>query len=62
MFFLPVPPEEETPEAQFRRLPGAPPPPWPPAMNLLARRVRERQEDAVELYELLDQAPPSTEV
>ena len=62
VFFLPMPPEEETPEAQFRRLPGAPEPPWPPEMNLLARRVGERQEDAVELYELLDRAPPWTEV
>lgn len=56
--FMPAPPEEEAQEAQFRRLPGAPPPPWPPEMQLLVRRVSERQEDAVELYEALDEAPP----
>ncbi len=49
--FVPEPPREEPPEAQFRRLPGAPPPPWPHEMRLLIRRVRERQQAAVELYE-----------
>jgi Zn-dependent peptidase ImmA (M78 family) len=56
--FLPTPPDEEPAEAQFRRLPGAPPPPWPPEMNRLIRRVRARQEAAAELYDLLDEAPP----
>jgi hypothetical protein len=37
--FLPEPPEEAPQEAQFRRLPGAPAPPWPPAMHLLARHA-----------------------
>jgi Zn-dependent peptidase ImmA (M78 family) len=60
--FMPAPPEEEAQEAQFRRLPGAPPPPWPPEMQLLARRVYERQEAAVELYEALDEAPPWPDV
>lgn len=58
VLFMPEPPTEEPQEAQFRRLPGAPEPPWPPEMNLLARRVRERQEAAVELYEVLEQDPP----
>jgi Zn-dependent peptidase ImmA (M78 family) len=56
--FLPEPPDEEPAEAQFRRLPGAPEPPWPPEMHLLARRVRSRQEAAVEVRELLDEPPP----
>jgi Zn-dependent peptidase ImmA (M78 family) len=60
--FMPEPPSEEPQEAQFRRLPGAPEPPWPPEMQLLARRVRDRQEAAVELYEALDEPPPWTEV
>jgi Zn-dependent peptidase ImmA (M78 family) len=59
-FFLPEPPREETPEAQFRRLPGAPAPPWPPQMRALARRIRGRQEAAAELYDLLDEQPPWT--
>jgi len=58
VLFMLEPPVEDEQEAQFRRLPGAPTPPWPPEMNLLARRVRERQEDAVELYEALEQEPP----
>lgn len=56
--FLPEPRPEEPPEAQFRRLPGAPAPPWPREMRALARRVRSRQEAAVELYALLDEDPP----
>ena len=56
--FLPDPPEEEPQDAQFRRLPGAPAPPWPPAMQVLARRVRARQDAAAELYDLLEESPP----
>ena len=56
--FLPGPPEEEPQDAQFRRLPGAPAPPWPPAMQVLARRVRARQDAAAELYDLLEESPP----
>ena len=55
--FMPAPPDEEPQEAQFRRLPGAPAPPWRPEMNLLARRVSERQEAAVELLEALEEEP-----
>lgn len=58
--FLPEPPREEPQEAQFRRLPGAPEPPWPPEMLALARRVRDRQEAAVELYEAVEEEPPWT--
>lgn len=56
--FLAAPPAEEPQETQFRRLPGAPAPPWPAEMRLLARRIRERQDAAIELYEALDDAPP----
>ncbi len=62
LLFVPEPPEEEPTDAQFRRLPGAPSPPWPPEMRLLARRVRDRQDAAVELYDLLAETPPWTEV
>ncbi len=58
--FLSEPPAEEPQDTQFRRLPGAPTPPWPAAMQLLARRIRERQDAAIELYEALDEAPPWT--
>ncbi|MGA9876462.1 MAG: ImmA/IrrE family metallo-endopeptidase [Solirubrobacteraceae bacterium] len=56
--YLPTPPTEEPQEQQFRRLPGAPRPPWPPEMQILARRVRERQDAALELYDVLDEEPP----
>lgn len=59
-FFLAAPPAEEPQETQFRRLPGAPAPPWPAEMRLLARRIRERQDAAIELYEALDEPPPWT--
>lgn len=55
--FRPEPPDEEPLETQFRRLPGAPALPWPPPMRALARRVRDRQEAAAELYELIDEQP-----
>ena len=60
--FLPAPPSEEPQETQVRRLPGAPEPPWPPEMQMLARRVRDRQAAAVELYDVLDESPPWPEV
>jgi Zn-dependent peptidase ImmA (M78 family)/transcriptional regulator with XRE-family HTH domain len=56
--FLPEPPAEEPQEAQFRRLPGAPAPPWPPEMQVLVRRVRQRQDAAAELYDTLEEEPP----
>jgi Zn-dependent peptidase ImmA (M78 family)/transcriptional regulator with XRE-family HTH domain len=56
--FLPEPPDEETAESLFRRLPGAPTLPWPPAMNALARRTRQRQAAVAEIYEDLDEQPP----
>jgi Zn-dependent peptidase ImmA (M78 family) len=55
--FLPEPPQEEPLEAKFRRLPDAPPLPWPPEMYALARRIRERQDAALEIYELLEEEP-----
>jgi Zn-dependent peptidase ImmA (M78 family) len=57
MLFMPEEPAEEPTEVQFRRLPGSPPPPWPPAMHLLSRRIRARQQAAEELHELLDEPP-----
>lgn len=56
--FLAEPPAEEPQEAQFRRLRDAPDLPWRPEMQLLVRRIRDRQEAAAELYEALDQPPP----
>lgn len=55
--FLPEAPQEEPLEAKFRRLPDAPPLPWPPEMHALARRIRERQDAALEIYELLEEEP-----
>ena len=60
--FLPEPPSEEPQEAQFRHLPGAPEPPWPPEMQVLARRIRIRQDAAAELYDLIEEEPPWAEV
>src|SRR5918999_4126613 len=56
--FLPNPPPEEPQEVQFRRLPGAPEPPWGPEMQLAARRVERRQQAALELHEALEEPPP----
>ncbi len=56
--FMPEPPDEDPPETQFRRLPGAPDLPWPAAMHKLARRIRERQEAAIELMDLLGDETP----
>jgi Zn-dependent peptidase ImmA (M78 family)/DNA-binding XRE family transcriptional regulator len=55
--FVSEPPVEEPPEAQFRRLPGAPEPPWPRQLRALAKRVRGRQDAAAELHEALDEEP-----
>lgn len=56
--FVSEPPVEEPPEAQFRRLPGAPAPPWPREMRALAKRIRARQAASVDLYDALDEEPP----
>lgn len=56
--FVSTPPEEDPPEAQFRRLPGAPSLPWNYEMHTLARRIGERQDAAVELYDFLEEDPP----
>jgi Zn-dependent peptidase ImmA (M78 family) len=56
--FLPNPPTEEPQEVQFRRLPGTPEPPWGPEVQLAARKVMERQQVALEIYEALDEDPP----
>lgn len=55
--YLPEPPVEEPQSAQFRRLPGAPKPPWPAEMQILARRVRERQAAATDLLLAIDEKP-----
>lgn len=55
--FLPEPPDEETIEVQFRRLPGAPELPWQPEMHLLGRRIRHRQDAIRDLMEDLDENP-----
>jgi Zn-dependent peptidase ImmA (M78 family)/transcriptional regulator with XRE-family HTH domain len=55
--FAPSVPHEDPPEAEFRRLPGAPPPPWPPELRQFIRRVREHQAEAADLLELLDEQP-----
>jgi transcriptional regulator with XRE-family HTH domain len=56
--FMPQVPEEDDQEVQFRRLPGTPEPPWGPEVQLAARRVTERQQIALEIYEDPDEAPP----
>jgi Zn-dependent peptidase ImmA (M78 family) len=56
--FVSKPPAEEPQEAQFRRLPGAPEPPWPREMRALSKRIRGRQEAAADLYDSLDDQAP----
>ena len=56
--FVPTAPQEEPQEVQFRRLPGTPEPPWGPEVQLTTRRVSERQQIALEIYEALEDAPP----
>jgi Zn-dependent peptidase ImmA (M78 family) len=60
--FLPSPPSEEPQEVQFRRLPGTPEPPWGPEVQLAARKVMQRQQVALEIYEALDEDPPWLEL
>jgi Zn-dependent peptidase ImmA (M78 family)/transcriptional regulator with XRE-family HTH domain len=56
--FMKEPPPEDPLEVQMRRLSDAPPLPWPPALRLLVRKIMDRQQNAVELYEILDETPP----
>ncbi len=56
--FLSKPPLEETVAHQFRRLPDAPEPPWPPEMHLLARSITERQRAAAHLLDELEIESP----
>lgn len=51
--FRSKPPEEPAQQQVFRRLPGAPEPPWPAEMQKLARLVSRRQEAVVELRDSL---------
>lgn len=56
--FLPEPPSEPSATTQYRQFPDVPPLPWPPSVALLTRRIQQRQDDARELYELLEEPPP----
>lgn len=58
VLFAAEPPQEASIETKYRRLRGAPAPPWSPEMVKLEREVRERQETTVELYEALGESPP----
>ncbi len=58
LLFADEPPNELSVEAKYRRLRGAPAPPWSPQMVALEREVRERQEATVEIYDALGEAPP----
>lgn len=62
VLFLSKPPVEEPIENQFRRLPDAPAPPWPPEMRLLARAIAERQAAAEHLLDELEQSAPWEDV
>lgn len=57
VLFLPAPPAEDPPEVQFRRLRDAPPLPWPAEMRALARAIPALQEEAVALFEAMEQEP-----
>ena len=58
LLFAPEVPDEAPPEVQFRMMPGAPDLPWETDMHLFSRRIRERQEAALEMYEGLGEGPP----
>lgn len=52
------PPEEPSLESKFRRLRGAPAPPWSSELIQLEREIMERQEATVDLYEAMGDQPP----
>jgi Zn-dependent peptidase ImmA (M78 family) len=54
---LPEPPAETPIESQFRRLPDAPAPPWAPDLVKLIRQVHFLQDEAADVYGLLDEPP-----
>lgn len=55
---LPHPPDEPSVDAKYRRLRGAPLPPWSPQMIRLEREIRDRQDATVEIYAALGEEPP----
>jgi Zn-dependent peptidase ImmA (M78 family)/transcriptional regulator with XRE-family HTH domain len=52
------PPEEPSIETKYRRLRGAPPPPWSPALVLMEREIRDRQDVTADLYAAMGERPP----
>lgn len=53
-----TPPDEPSIEMRFRRLRGAPPPPWSSELVKLEREIRERQDATLEIYAGLGEDPP----
>ena len=53
-----APPDEPSVETKFRRLRGAPPPPWSAELVRLERDLRMRQDAALEIYDALGEEPP----
>lgn len=59
VFYLPEPPSDFQPLRDFRRLPETRQERWSPSLHAAVRRGREQQEVALELFDLLDEEPPS---
>jgi Zn-dependent peptidase ImmA (M78 family)/transcriptional regulator with XRE-family HTH domain len=55
---MPEPPDEPTVEMKFRRLRGAPEPPWTSQFIKVEREIRDRQDAAADLYVTLGEDPP----
>lgn len=58
LLMSPEPPAELSVEAKYRRLRGAPRPPWSPELIKLEREIRDRQDAAAELWVALGEVPP----
>lgn len=55
VLFLPKPPADTPPEVRFRRLSDAPPLPWSHEMILLARRVNAIQDEALTVFDAIEE-------
>ena len=58
LLMSPEPPQEPSVEVKYRRLRGAPRPPWSPELIKLEREIRDQQDATVDLWAALGEQPP----
>ncbi|MDO8187293.1 XRE family transcriptional regulator [Conexibacter sp. JD483] len=58
LLMSPEPPAELSVDAKYRRLRGAPRPPWSPELIKLEREIRDQQDTTVDLWAALGESPP----